>query len=395
MRAMLGLAAAFLVVQAAAAQGAAPAGGGPAWDAFVQQFEAYARAQGVVGATTALVSDGRIAARRNLGLADRATGKQVDDRTIFHWASITKTQTAIAVMQLRDRGRFQLDDPIVKWLPELRRVHDPYGKMERVSLRMLLSHTAGFRNGTWPYGNGSGWQPFEPTEWAQLVAMMPYQQLLFEPGTRYSYSNPGFIYLARVIEQESHDPWAVYVQKNIWAPLGMTRSYVGFTPYHLAPDRGHGYVLTRRGGASADSLEDVGADFDPGITIPNGGWNAPIEDVATYAAFLLGRPADAATRARHDGVLARASLEEMWRPALESREGYTAGDAVGLSFFLMQRNGRRVAGHTGDQGGYQSFLYLDPATGRAVMASFNTTNEARPDRAGWDRLVQAALATLD
>ncbi|MGH7585268.1 MAG: serine hydrolase domain-containing protein [Gemmatimonadales bacterium] len=398
MRAMLGLAvgaaAAMLGAQGAVAQRPAP-NAGPAWDGFVQAFETYARAQGVVGASAALVSDGRIAARRHFGLADRATGKPVDDRTILHWGSITKTQTAIAVMQLRDRKQLSLDDPIVRWLPELRRVHDPYGTMGQISLRMLLSHTAGFRNGTWPYGDGSSWQPFEPTDWSQLVAMMPYQQLLFEPGSRYSYSNPGFIYLARVIEQESHDPWAVYIQKNIWTPLGMTRSYVGFTPYHLVADRGHGYVVTRPRGASTDSTEDVGAEFDPGITIPNGGWNAPIDDVAAYANFLLGRPADAAAKARYEGVLTRVSLEEMWQPVLSSAEGYTAGESVGLSFFLMQRSGRRVVGHTGGQGGYQSFLYLDPSTGKAIIANFNTTNEARPDRAAWNRLVQAALATLD
>src|SRR5690606_28220414 len=132
----------------------------------------------------------------------------------------------------------------------------------------------------------------------------------------------------------------------------------------------------------------------PGITIPNGGWNAPVDDVAAWAAFLLGRPADAATRARHEGVLARTTLEEMWRPALASREGYTAGDSGGLGFFLLEGNGRRAVGHTGDQGGYRSFLYLDPAAGTAVIAVLNTTNHARDDQAGWQRLVEAGVGAL-
>ena len=56
-------------------------------------------------------------------------------------------------------------------------MHDPYGMMDSITLRMLLSHTAGFQNPTWPYGNDKPWEPFEPTTWNQLVAMMPYQEL--------------------------------------------------------------------------------------------------------------------------------------------------------------------------------------------------------------------------
>ena len=363
----------------------------PGWPALVRALEAQAEADGVVGATAALVRDGRIVARHHYGFADRAAGRRVDQRTIFHWASITKTLGAVAVMQLRDRGRLSLDDAIVRWVPELRRLHDPWEMLDSIPLRMLLSHTAGFRNGTWPWG-GADWQPFEPAEWGQLVAMMPYQRLEFRPGSRYGYSNPAYVYLARVVEAESHDPWVAYIQKNLWAPLGMDRSSTGFTPWHLAADRGHGYEIRRAEGR--DTLVDMGAEFDPGITIPNGGWNAPVDDVAKWAAFLLGRPADPATQARYAGVLARATLEEMWRPVLASREGYTAGESVGLGFFLLERNGRRIVGHTGDQGGYRSFLYLDPAAGTAVIVGLNTTNYSRDDAAGWQRLVEAGLGAL-
>ena len=108
--------------------------------------------------------------------------------------------------------------------------------MDAITLRMLMSHSAGFQDPTWPYKQGKAWEPFEPTTWNQLVAMMPYQEVSFPPGSRYSYSNPGFIYLARVIEQISGDPWEVYVQKNIFNPLGMTRSYFASTPYYLAAE---------------------------------------------------------------------------------------------------------------------------------------------------------------
>ena len=117
---------------------------------------------------------------------------------------------------------------------------------------MLLSHTAGFQNGTWPYGNGKPWEPFEPTTWNQLVAMMPYQQLRFKPGSRYGYSNPGFIYLARVIEQITGDPWDAYVQKNIFAPLELSRSY--FRARRISSPRiGRTTTTSRRDSAAASS----------------------------------------------------------------------------------------------------------------------------------------------
>jgi CubicO group peptidase (beta-lactamase class C family) len=161
-------------------------------------------------------------------------------------------------MQLRDRGKLSLDDRIVRWVPELRSMHDPYGMMDSITIRMLLSHTAGFQNGTWPYGNDRAWEPFEPTTWNQLVAMMPYQQLLFRPGSRYGYSNPAFIYLARVIEQITGDPWDAYVQKNIFAPLELTRSYFRTTPYFLARHRSHNYHV-RRDSTGGVRLVDNGA----------------------------------------------------------------------------------------------------------------------------------------
>src|ERR1051326_7179458 len=150
----------------------------------------------------------------------------------IYWASITKTLTAVAIMQLRDRGKLSLDDPILKYVPELKRVHGEDDWISRVTLRHLLSHSAGFQSPPWSYRDDSKpWQPFEPTEWSQLVAMMPYQELSFAPRSKFQYSNPGFIYLARVLEALTGDSYQVYVQKNILTPLGMTRSYYNVSPY--------------------------------------------------------------------------------------------------------------------------------------------------------------------
>lgn len=384
----------FTLVFAALVSSAQPALAQPPtdWRGFEQQFRAYVAADGIVGASAAVMHAGRITARVNVGSQNRAQNVAASDRTIYHWGSITKTLTAIAIMQLRDRNQLSLDDRITRYLPELRQIHDPYGRVDSITLRMLLSHTAGFRNGTWPYGDGQPWQPFEPTTWNQLVAMMPYQSLLFEPGSRYGYSNPAFVYLARVIEQLTGDPWDAYVQKNIFAPLGMYHSSFRATPYYLRADRSHNYEIVRDSATKTTTVRDNGAEFDPGITTPNGGWNAPIGDLAIYAAFLTNTAPPNAPRANYDVVLSRASLEEMWTPIAPMSTGYeaTSGQFIGLSFFLQGAGASRVIGHTGSQAGFRAFFYFNPSTSAAIIAAFNTTNRVAPATAAYAQMHTAA-----
>jgi len=363
------------------------------WGAFVRLFDAYADSDRVVGASVLVMRDGRTLERHEYGWADRAAGQRVDARTIFHWGSITKTLTAISIMQLRDRGRLSLDQAITRYVPELRQVHDPYGMIDSITLRMLLSHSAGFQNPTWPYTDGKDWEPFEPTTWNQLVAMMPYQELHFRPGSRFGYSNPGFIYLARVIEELSGDPWESYVQKNVFSPLGLAHSYFGATPYYLARERSNNYTI-RRDSAGTVSERPNGRDFDPGITIPNGGWNAPLSDLATYAAFLTGAAHDDSTRRRFDVVISRESLHQMWHPLHPMSVGASAPDSMALSFFVAHRGPATFIGHTGSQAGFRSFLFFNPANSAVVIAAFNTTNDATPARAAYTRMFEAALDLL-
>ena len=365
------------------------------WPAFAPAIDAFMAADSVVGGSAVLVRDGRIVARHDRGFADRAAGERAAEGTIYHWASITKTLTAVAIMQLRDRGRLSLDDRITTWVPELRQVHIARGSMDDITIRMLLSHSSGFQNGTWPYGRGRDWEPFEPTRWEQLVAMMPYQEVLFPPGSRFGYSNPAFIYLARVIESVTGDPYQSYIQKNIWTPLGMTRSYFGATPYHLAASRSNNYTLRRDSGGVR--VVANGRDFDPGITIPNGGWNAPLADLATWVGFLSGAPVrDTALARRQETVLSRKSIVEMWQPVIALAEGDDLGAAVGLSFFLFPSGADTLVGHTGEQAGFRSFFYLNPRTRTAVIAGFNTVNDAVPasSRNAWSTVTRRAIALV-
>ncbi|HYW72644.1 MAG TPA: serine hydrolase domain-containing protein [Pyrinomonadaceae bacterium] len=338
---------------------------------FQAAFDKYVHDDSIVGAAYVLVKDGRESEWHSVGMADREGNQPVDRNTIFHWGSITKTLTAVAVMQLRDQHKISLDDSITKYVPELNRIHSDYGPVSQVTLRQLLSHTAGFQGPTWPYRDEQKpWQPFEPTEWAQLVAMMPYQELAFKPGSKFSYSNPAFIYLARVIEKVSGLPYQTYIQRNLLTPLGMTHSYFNLTPAGLAKDRSNNYSVY----VDASGKETVnanGREFDTGITTPNGGLNAPLGDLVRWVAFLTGKNSPAARP-----ILARTTLAEMWQPVVAANKSADRPEFMGLSFFLTPRGPVTFIGHIGSQAGFRAIMEFNSKTGAAIIAAFNTSHES-------------------
>jgi len=345
--------------------------GDRAFDKALADFRATHRAEvqraGIAGSSFYVVRDGRVVAADHLGLQDAEAGVPVDAATIYHWASITKTMTGIAIMQLRDRGLLKLDDPIVRYVPELAAVHNPYGDTGAITLRQLMSHSAGFRNGTWPWRD-QPWQPFEPPGWEQLKAMLPYTEVKFRPGSRFSYSNPGIVYLGQVIERLSGEDFEVYIDKNILRPLGMHESYFDRTPPFLLPHRSHSYYI--RDGKRVAAPFDV----DTGVTVSNGGLNAPLPDMAKYVAFLLGDPK---RQAEYDLILKRASLEEMWVPQIAAGEDFTQGRMAtttwsGLSFFVDREDGIRIVGHNGDQNVFRAYLSLCPEQHMGSLLTFNT-----------------------
>lgn len=356
-------AAALVALSAAPSAAQLPSGFDPAWREMAAAWRAELSESGMVGASLALVHDGTLERLETFGTADLASARAVDQETIYHWASITKTFTAISILQLRDRGLLSLDDPVVKYVPELRDVYNPFGSMDGITLRHLLSHSSGFRGGSWPWSEGEPWEPYEPTEWSQLVAMMPYTRILFAPGSQYSYSNPGIIFLGRVIEKVTGDVFEAYVEKNIFRPLGMRRAYFDNTPWHLLPYRSNHYFV-RNG-----TPEPGGVDFNTGITVSNGGLNAPIPDMARYLGFLMGSPPEGVNP---DIILRRTSLEEMWQTVVPIGESAIGKESMGLCFFLYDQDGDHLVGHTGTQRAFYSFFIMDPAAKVAAIAAFNT-----------------------
>jgi CubicO group peptidase (beta-lactamase class C family) len=373
---------------------AAQAAQNDTWTRAVAFYRSQLEQHGIVGSSLLVMKDGAIAGEAVEGLMDRDAKRAVDRDTIFHWASITKTFTAIAIMQLRDRGLLTLDDPIVKYVPELEKVHNPFGKMSAITIRHLLSHSSGFRNGTWPYGGDKDWHPFEPPTWKQLDAMMPYTEMVFAPGSKYSYSNPGMVYLGMTIERLTNEDYEMYVTKNVLSPLGMSRAFFDRAPVHLLKDRSHSYTLTD------DGLKEARFDFDTGITVSNGGLNAPLSDMSKYLAFLMGSK-DPKQQAGFDVVLKRASLEEMFKPVIAGSEPDVS---LGLGYFLEKHRGLDLVGHSGSQNGFLSHFYVHLPTRTAFIVAYNTDASSKAkgdkqntralDRAIRDHLVEHVFPAL-
>jgi CubicO group peptidase (beta-lactamase class C family) len=350
-----------------------PTAAGDGWSKVAVLYHQRLQDAGIVGSSVMFVRNGAVVHQAFEGFQDLASKRPVDADTIFHWASITKTFTGVAILQLRDRGLLSLDDPAVKYVPELRQVHSAYGDISQVKIRHLMSHSAGFRAGTWPWGGDQPWHPFEPTRWDQVVAMFPYTELLFAPGSKYSYSNPGVIFLGRIIESLSGDDYEVYIAKNLFMPLGMTRSFFDRAPYHLAANRSHSYTRVE------GELKEQRFDFDSGITVSNGGLNAPLGDMAKWLAFLAGASGAGGPAA---AVLARPSIDEMFTPQIRAvdGEGGSGSDVqAGLSSFIEHHGGLELVGHSGDQNGFISHLYIHRPTRSGYIVSFNTDASSKSD----------------
>jgi CubicO group peptidase (beta-lactamase class C family) len=355
------------------AQAAADAG---AFADVARAFEVAAQAEGVVGGSLVLLAQGVEAAAHRFGYADADTERLVDADTIYHWASITKTFTAIGLMQLVERKVVQLQDPVVAYLPEFRAVRNPFGSIEEVKVIHLLRHTSGLREGTWPWRADTGkadeeWTPYEPKHWDQLAAMMPYTELLSRPGSKYGYSNPGTTIMGRIIEVAAGDDVEAYLDKNILKPLSMFRTYFDLTPWHLRPSRSNSYAIDKDG-----ARKTRGFEFDTGVTTANGGLNAPFADMTSYANFLAG----AGDRALYEEVLSRRTLEAMWRPFFKADYDTTVDERMASSFFTIDcvasdKQTHRFIGHTGSQHGFRAFLYAYPPRRSAAIMAVNTTVE--------------------
>jgi CubicO group peptidase (beta-lactamase class C family) len=275
------------------------------------------------GASVAVVQDGQVVFIKSYGMADVAEGIPNSPGTIFRLASVTKTFTAVAVLQLVEGGKLKLDDPLSKYVQD-------YPPADKIRISHLLSHTAG------------------------VPDFIPYDEvkkrpLEFEPGSRINYSNNGYDLLGRVVEKVSGQPWDEYLRDHIFLPLGMKHSGYDRTP-ELA-GRATGYL------AGADGAYQPIAPQDAPGAYAGGGLHSTVEDLALWAGGLASGK-----------VLRKETLERASTPGLLTDGRRTA---YGLGWMTATYRGLREVGHGGDITGFNTYFARYPDEKLTVIVLSN------------------------
>ena len=326
----------------------------------------YAARGGAPGIAYGIVRDGELAFSGGVG-ARRIGGLAPDADTVFRIASMTKSFTASALLLLRDSGVVALDDPAEEYVPELAGWAGVTPDAARVSLRHLLTMTAGFPTDD-PWGDRQQGLPLG--EFADLLA--GGVSASWAPGTRFEYSNLGYAILGMVITAASGVPYADFIRARLLEPLGLSRT--GYEAAEFAADvLAPGY---RRG---AGGWEEV--PYDPnGAFAPMGGIFSCVRDLATWvtgftATFPPGPGALHPLRAasRREMQLAQAVIPPARGYSLPG--GPLGGPgAYGFGLFVDEDPGLgRVVSHSGGYPGFGSNMRWHPATGTGVIALGNGT----------------------
>ncbi len=270
------------------------------------------------------------------GSAGSPTGPDVQYRI----GSITKTMTAVLVLQCVHEGLAVLDDPVGRFLPET--------GYRDATLRALLSHGSGMQSepvGPW-------WERSAASDIATLLKANDGSGAVAGPGEFFHYSNLGYALLGEVVARLRGAPWWELVGERLLAPLGMGRTSYGPRTPHA---QGH----------SVDHFTGVLADephTDTGAMAPAGQLWSTVEDLARWAAFLT---------AGGDHVLPTALLREAARAV-------PPADDYGLGLRLLAYDGHWLVGHTGTMPGFQASLFADPRTGDGVVALTDATTGFDP-----------------
>lgn len=180
-------------------------------DKYVTALEKVERFSGAV----LLAKGGKILLSKGYGCADRENYVPNTPQTIFRIASLTKQFTATAIMQLVERRALNVDDPISKFIPDY-----PFG--EKITIHHLLTHSSGIPNHTEYRRYKRNLSQFIPLH--DLITLVKYKKLKFEPGSCFRYSNNGYALLAYIIEQAAGTTYESFLQENIFRPLSMVNS---------------------------------------------------------------------------------------------------------------------------------------------------------------------------
>ncbi|WP_263587924.1 serine hydrolase domain-containing protein [Sphingopyxis sp. GC21] len=352
-------------------------------------FARYQADQHIPGLVYGIVQDGKLVYLKGRGVQDVATGTPVDGDTLFRIASMTKAFTALAVLNLRDRGKLRLDDLAEDYVPEMKRWTYPTADSPRIRVRDLLHHVAGFVTDD-PWGDRQ--QILSQDDFTKmLTAGVPFTQA---PQSRFEYSNFGYALLGRIVANASGMPYADYVRITILRPLGMEASGYDVTS---AP-RAH-YARGYRWEGETWVPEPEMAD---GAFNSMGGLQVSARDYAKWVAFMLSAwPPRNETDA---GPIRRATVREIAQGlnfvSLATRAGASGetackqAAAYGMGWRVAQdcELGLTLS-HGGGYPGYGSHVMLMPDFGAGVFALSNRTY-AGPSAPAWDTAVAMEKAGL-
>jgi CubicO group peptidase (beta-lactamase class C family) len=317
--------------------------------------------ENIPGAVFLLVQNGTVLYQRGYGFANVSRRQPVDpETTIWRIGSISKVFTATAVVQLADRGRFRLTDDVNQYLTRFR---VPSTFPQPVTFEHLLTHTAGFdeiRPGT-RAETEAGLLPLGDFLSNKLIRLRP-------PGLTISYSTYGMTLGGYLVEQVSGMDFETYLARNIWAPLGMTRTNIT-VPASLRPHLAQGYEYD----AGTNKL----ADWEWYHTTPASSINASAADMGR---FIIAQLQDGRYGRRR--ILSESAARDMHRQHMTSHPKL-AGFAYG--FYEAFTNGERLLEHGGNVEGFSAQLTLIPARG----IGFFIASQHEPARLR--DVVQAAL----
>jgi len=300
-------------------------------DAAVDQYiQAEMAKRQIPGLALLVARDGQIVRAQGYGYSNLELQAPVKPETVFQSGSIGKQFTATAVMMLVEEGKIGLDDPLTKYFP------DAPPSWKQVTVRRLLSHTAGFTD----YPKDFNFrQDRTEDETLKIVEGLP---LASSPGTKYSYANLGYLTLGVLIHRVSGKFYGDFLQERIFQPLGMTTTRI-ISEADIIPNRAAGYRLVK---GELKNQEWVAPTLN---TTADGSLYFTVLDLAKWDAALY-----------TEKLLRRSSLEQMWTVA-KLNDGQPNSGHYGFGWFIEAAHGHRIIEHEGAWQGFTGNIsrYVD------------------------------------
>jgi CubicO group peptidase (beta-lactamase class C family) len=349
----------LMAIALAAQAAAAPAERADRVDRLDALVSSHMTARHIPGASIGIVKDGRLVFEKGYGEASLEWHAAATPTTSYLLASVTKQFTAAAIMMLVREGRIALDDTLATYLPD-------QPQWARITIRQLLTHTAGLRDRFETDAEGRMWLQYSTADMLAAAARTP---LAGAPGAAWQYSDQGYFLLGLIIEKVSGQRYHEFLRARIFTPAGMAS-----TSLHdwnaIVPERADGYALA--GGRPIGSRRRY--QFALG---PHYGVQSTVRDLAKYDAALSS-----------GALLPPNVLEEMWTPGRLADGGPAGvgGIGYGYGWFLERFRGHPLVYHGGSTG---VCLYRLPDDAVSVIVLTNLEQVAGSDPCGLARRIAA------